>query len=392
LSESQEYNFLFVSAPFSGIEVFMKNMNYVNDKDYHIKSSWIWLDRTLNISGFRGTMLDFVNWTVKASYFTSLRIRELERSGIVFDAAFFNHITPITFLLKFRRRIPTVLSLDSTPMLMDQYSDLYRSNTKSKLPGWILRHRFRFTRKAYYDASLILAWSEVVKESLVNDYSIPGERIVVVPPGVDTARFGLVNRSGRPGAQRKLKILFVGGDFIRKGGDVLVELAHQERFKDFEFHFVTRSFEGEQGPNIFVYDSISPESDLLEVLYKEADIFVLPTRADFCPTNTICEAMAMGLPVISTTVGGLGEIVKDRETGLVMRLNDAEHLASLIEELAADGDMRLRIGAQARECVEERYDLQKNSREIFSHLARIADGRKRSAASGTHSGKTLLHG
>jgi glycosyltransferase involved in cell wall biosynthesis len=363
---------LFISAPFSGIEVFMRNMNLVNEEIYHFESSWIWLQPALDFSGMRRVVMAFVNWTVKASYFTHRSIFELESSGKKFDAAFVNHITPITFLFSFRRRIPIVLSIDSTPKLMDRYPQFYRNNPQSKFVRWLLHYKYLLTRSAYADASKILAWSEVVKQSLIDDYKIPEHIISVVPPGVDCDRFTPVDRSTRePGL--KVKVLFVGGDFLRKGGDLLLALAKEERFRNHEFHFVTHEFTGNTGNNVFVHTNITPDSEMLPALYREADMFVLPTRGDFCPTIAICEAMATGLPVISTTVGGLDEIVIDRTTGLIIGVDDKEDLAAAIETLSADASLRLRLGSAAREWVTQQYDIKKNSEAVFFHLIRAAD-------------------
>ncbi len=389
--KQQKYSFLFVSAPFSGIEVFMRNVSQINQNDFNIQSKWIWLDRKLNIFGLGGSIFNIMNWTVRASIFTYLRIRELERSGEIFSAAFFNHVTPFTFLFNFRKRVPSVLSLDSTPKLLDLYSNFYRYDLKYKLPEFILKIKYRFTQRAYEDAVFILAWSDVVKQSLIEDYLIPCEKIVVVPPGVDTERFTPVDRRTRDHKQ-SIKILFVGGEFIRKGGDVVLELAHEDKFKNHEFHFVTRTFKGKRGPNIFVYDNISPECDRLLSLYRDSDIFVLPTRGDFCPTNTICEAMATGLPVISTSVGGLNEIVQDGKTGCIINVDEKTQLRKVIEELSADREKRIRLGDNARELAEEKYDLKKNSEKIFLYMTLAAKGDQSDDVTKKHSGKKPIYG
>jgi glycosyltransferase involved in cell wall biosynthesis len=381
MSQGKKYNFLFVSAPFSGVEVFMKNVNNFANDNYQLDSNWIWLERNLAFSGLGWSTRGLVNWTVKAGLYTHLKIRELERTGKKFDAAFFNHITPITLLLNFRKRVPTVLSLDATPILMDEYLGIYQPGHKRDLPKSLRRLRYFLTKKVYHDAKYILAWSNIVKKSLVEDYNVPENKIAIVPPGVDLQQWNMEEKKSSLSA-RRFKVLFVGAEFVRKGGDLLLELARQERFKQFEFHFVSRTFSGEKTDNVFVYEDVVPNSDRLMALYRDADILALPTRGDFCPTNTICEAMATGLPVISTNVGGLDEIVKHGETGYIIRVNDKDSLSKALLTLADDGALRTRLGHNARKGIEDKYNLKQNIGTIFSYLRLAADNQEKTARNG----------
>jgi glycosyltransferase involved in cell wall biosynthesis len=106
-------------------------------------------------------------------------------------------------------------------------------------------------------------------------------------------------------------------------------------------------------------------------LYRDADIFVLPTRADLHSIAGL-EAMAMGLPVISTTVGGIIDIYINDHNGLTIPVDDEGALAEALRKLVYDPELRRRLGANARKTVEEKFDLEKNARTIVEYLKQAA--------------------
>jgi glycosyltransferase involved in cell wall biosynthesis len=99
--------------------------------------------------------------------------------------------------------------------------------------------------------------------------------------------------------------------------------------------------------------------------YLRADLFVLPCviasdgSRDVTP-NALVEAMAMELPVVSTPIGAIPEIVDDGINGLLIPPNDDNALADAIEMLVRDSDLRRRIGIAARKKIENRFDIDKN--------------------------------
>jgi glycosyltransferase involved in cell wall biosynthesis len=84
------------------------------------------------------------------------------------------------------------------------------------------------------------------------------------------------------------------------------------------------------------------------------DVLVQPSRADNLPL-AILEAMAAGLPVIGTRVGGIPELVVDGETGLLVDPERPEELAAALDSVAADPERRLELGRRGRERVREHF-------------------------------------
>jgi glycosyltransferase involved in cell wall biosynthesis len=100
-----------------------------------------------------------------------------------------------------------------------------------------------------------------------------------------------------------------------------------------------------------------PHKDL-PAYYSLMDVFVHPSLRDGMP-NALLEAMACGLPVIATPVGGAVDVIQDGKNGIFVNVNDANGLAQKILDLLDDPEKRAALGKNARESIAGRFTLEK---------------------------------
>ena len=165
-------------------------------------------------------------------------------------------------------------------------------------------------------------------------------------------------------------VLFVGGDFMRKGGDLLVDWFRTTRPADTELHLVT-SKAVEPTPGIVVHADLTPNSRRLVDLYRHSDVFALPTRAECFGIATV-EAMAVGLPVVVGDVGASSEIMEQGENGYLVRPGDAAELGDALTELLDDESQRRRMGRRSRSIAEHRFDVFSNATAMLDIMKRAA--------------------
>lgn len=336
----------------------------------------IWMPIAFEPTGLIKTLpLVRSNWSARASLLAR-RAANAARRDARLDALFFH--TQVTSLLAggLMRAVPTIVSLDATPINYDSVGQFYGHQSG----GALERLKFRANVRAFSLAAHLVSWCQWAKNSLIADYGIPAEKITVIPPGVDLALWpkraapGKI-ASGAP--ERLVKLLFVGGDFRRKGGEVLLECFKRYFQERCELHLVTQEpIQPEH--NLFVYNGVKPNSETLTRLFAEADVFVFPTLADCAPV-AVTEAMAATLPVITTRVGAIPEAIQDGKNGLIVEAGSVEDLRRAVDTLLEQPQLRLEMGLLGRKRAEAEYDAQKNARRLLELIKvtarRRPDGR-----------------
>jgi glycosyltransferase involved in cell wall biosynthesis len=168
------------------------------------------------------------------------------------------------------------------------------------------------------------------------------------------------------------RILFVGSDFARKGGAVLLQAYRWALGDRCELDIVTQGDVPTAGPGVRVHRGLSQDRPLLRRLFLDADLFVLPTLAD-CMPLAIIEAMACGLPVVATRQAAIPEQVIHDETGLLVPPGDPAALARAVGALVDDPGRRRAFGTAGRARAERLFDGRRNARDLLDLLKRCAD-------------------
>ena len=119
------------------------------------------------------------------------------------------------------------------------------------------------------------------------------------------------------------------------------------------------------------YFDIVPNDARLLYLFARADLFVFPTRADCLPL-AVMEALAAGVPVITTAVAALPEAVVNGANGAIVPVGDADALGAAITDLCADAPRRVRMGHAARDFARERFDARTNYRRLVETVWEVA--------------------
>jgi glycosyltransferase involved in cell wall biosynthesis len=268
-------------------------------------------------------------------------------------------------------RIPTVISADGTSfqMAMQQLEKPWR---------WTFGGNHILERLVFHRAAAVVTFSRWAARSIVADHGLDPKRVHVIPPGIDLADFPVLamrERGGHAAAPRR--VLFVGGEFERKGGPLLVEafLARFGSDESVELHLVTNAATIASHPRIFIHEGIVAYSPAWHELYRAADLFVMPTKRDQSPI-VFLEAMAAGLPVITTPVGSATEVVIDGETGYIVAQNDALALQDRMARLLDDPGLRARFGAAGRAHLEASFEAEANARVLERLLHEVARPRR----------------
>ena len=360
------YRFGFVMEQNLGHRTHYRNLLRYVRTDETVRPTWLPIEFEVP-DGWRRVPVVRGNWSVRASILAHRGVRRAQRKTRL-DAIFYH--TQVTSLLSpWSSDLPTIISLDATPINYDIVGAFYGHRSGGPLEAL----KFRLNKRAFDHAEALVTWCQWAKDSLVGDYGVLPEKVSVIAPGVDLAQWP--RRTGYDRVQaahgRLPRLLFVGGDFERKGGDILLECFKRGLQDECELHIVTQS-PVSPTRNLKVYHNVTPNSDTLLRLYAEADIFVFPTLAD-CAPLAVPEAMAASLPVITTRVGAIPEMVQDGEQGILVEPGSPPALARAIRELIESPELRARMGDSGRVTVEHKYDAKRNAHRLLNVLKGATD-------------------
>lgn len=261
-------------------------------------------------------------------------------------------------------------------------------NVDSTFSGWdrafeVRTHatprQLRMERSIYQAAAgsggAIACASQWVADSVVGDSGIPSDRVFLHMPCA--ARLaGVAPRSpdAHVGRTGPLRLIFVGNAWERKGGPRLLRW-HQERWADrAELHVYSGEATPDHGARAVVWHGRVEHDRLIREVLPTMDLFVLPTFED---TFLIAaqEAQLLGVPVVSSRLAGIPEVVIDGETGLLCARNDDRAFIEAIERVISDPGLLSRFSRAAAVHADRNLNADVWHGHLIDQLLAIADGR-----------------
>jgi glycosyltransferase involved in cell wall biosynthesis len=246
---------------------------------------------------------------------------------------------------------------------------------------WKYRLFFRLLRSA----TGVIAPSAAIRDELLRA-GFSSDRVICFANAVDVNRFRPATPEEKAQAKSALglpKETTVIGTVARlvqrKGIDVLLQAfgilrssyrVHLVVVGDGPFGEELRALAHELG----IEDSVSWlgfQADPVKGL-QTMDVFAFPSRLEGVP-NAVLEAMAMGLPVVATTIGGVVDLVEEGETGFLIKPEDPEALAGALDRLLTDASLRADLGCRARNRAAETFSLSDNIPRLMDLYLALQD-------------------
>ena len=241
-------------------------------------------------------------------------------------------------------------------------------------------HRLAMVRTLEHAGALLIGGESFAGE-VHHRLGVARERFTLVPGAVDTTRFH-PRESGRSGTPA---LLYHGRVDRRKGVLDFIEALHRLDRPDLAWRATISGI----GPDTDAARALAVERGLGEArlrflgyvayedapgVYRDHDLFVSPTYSEGF-SNTILEAMASGLPVVSCRAVGVTDCLRDGENSLLVEPGDVTAQADAIERLLGDADLRARLARDALAECRATYSWGAVGREIMTVYARLAGQR-----------------
>jgi glycosyltransferase involved in cell wall biosynthesis len=264
------------------------------------------------------------------------------------------------------RRMPSAALMDCVPATVGAQLRQQGLTGLKRAVGHQIHHR-SFARVAR-EFEVFLPKSSDCAASLHRDYGVETGRCLVTlaPLHLD---------SWKPGAwtySAPARLLFVGNDFARKGGEFLLRLYTEHMSSTCTLTIASNDPALAARPLPSGVELLRGQSreDLLKV-FQRSDIFVFPTQQDYTP-EVVAEALAVGLPCIVGDVDGARDLIRDGETGFVMpRGAGTEHWAKHLRDLISNPEERNRMSKCARAFAEEKLAFEDYERLVTEAVERL---------------------
>jgi glycosyltransferase involved in cell wall biosynthesis len=300
------------------------------------------------------------------------RIAHLERQrGRRFDVLHFHRQTTAYASLDRMHETPSIVSIDCT-------QEIVARKARSRMEWRSYKPSIRRDGEIFAAAKLIIAVSRWAADCVRAEYPECMTEIMVMPNPVQLDLFAPAwvderyQRAKTPGY--KPNVLFVGGDFVRKGGDDLIGAWREGDFSDrANLHIVSDwpIDRARLGPGITQHTGITSYSPRWLEIWRIADIFAQPTREEAFGL-VFQEAAAAGLPAIGTNLNAVPELIADGETGLLTARRSRETLIAALDRLLVSADERRTMGARGRLRIMATADPRIYRERLITALRRVS--------------------
>lgn len=314
----------------------------------------MWCIRPPEVLRF-GSNWDFARWRQEYSVglLAARRIRSLERQGMHPDILHF-HTQPCAYAsIRRMKRTPSIVSIDCTQRLAALHASRFEKFTYSPNRIW--------DDVVFRAAAAIVSTSQWAADDLIDGCPAVRKKVFVLPWPVKIEEFDPAwideryQRALNANPQAKPRMLFVGADFVRKGGPELLRAWEEGGFSNaWELELATTLPGGVALPaGVRLLPAVQAYTPQWRDMWRRADIFVMPTTGEAFGI-VFQEAAAAGLPCIGTRLNAIPEIVIDGKTGILVPAFEIAPLVSAMRELMASADMRRSMGLAGRARIEER--------------------------------------
>ncbi len=308
--------------------------------------------------------LDFRYFRVQlANALIAKRLAARKQRQSKYSALHLHTYVPAFLAVDLMAQLPTVVSIDMTCLQSAQGRTAPRFR-------WTYGPNFWLERRAYESAAQVVTWSEWARKSVIEDYKIDAKKVKAIYPGVNVTRLTPPDDSQRE-PQKRFNILFVGGDFERKGGHDVLDVFLQEFSEKADLHLATTAPVTCSHPHVHIHNNVKAYTPEWLKLYRQADVFVMPTYSEAFGYVFI-EAMSAGLPVIATRINAIPEIVSHGDTGFLIQPGDRRDLAEKIRILMEDSSLIDQMGVKARQIVEHKFNAQKHCHSLGDIFQKIS--------------------
>jgi starch synthase len=295
--------------------------------------------------------------------------RRLRARGIEhFDVLHFHRQATAYASLDLMERLPAIVSIDCTQTCALQ--DLARS-----VERWSLGFNLRRDREVFARAAAIVSTSRWAEEDLYRVYPDCPAPVHVLPPPVLMEMFDASwpeERMQRAAAGCLPRVLFVGGDFPRKGGYDLLDAWGAAGFaKRAELTLVTDwPLSVPLPPGVRRVAGIQSYTPSWSALWRSADVFVMPTRNEAFGL-VYQEAAAAGLPAIGSDLNAVPEIIDHGRTGLLVKPRDQAGLVRAMDFLLSSAELRREMGTAARAAVAELASPERHRQRLLDLIEAV---------------------